>query len=90
MAHDLEAAAWESTATLAFHLSRMGSGIGYWKRGTLGGRVIGGDNASVGKIGRCKVPMTPWWSKKAGLDRKYVLRLERNVLEVPCSEVVNT
>ena len=60
-----EMSTWESTATLAFHISRMGSGIGYWKRGTLGGLAVGASNASVDKIGRCKVPMPPWWSRKA-------------------------
>ena len=60
-----EVAAWESTATLDFYPSRMGSGIGYRKVRTLGVLPTGGDNASVYMIGRCKVPMTPSWSRKA-------------------------
>ena len=42
----------------------MGSGIGYQKRGTLGGLAIGGGNASVVMIRRYRVPITPKWSKK--------------------------
>ena len=42
----------------------MGSGMGYWKRGTLGGLASGVDNASVVMMERCRVPMTPRWSKK--------------------------
>ena len=60
-----EVTTWESTATLYFHPSRMGSGIGYRKRDTLGGLANGGDYASVDMIGRCKVPTTPSWSIKA-------------------------
>jgi hypothetical protein len=37
-----EVAAWESTATLDFHLSRIRAGMGYRKRGTLGGLANGG------------------------------------------------
>jgi hypothetical protein len=31
----------ESTVTFDFHPSRVCSGMGYWKRGTLGGLAIG-------------------------------------------------
>ena len=43
----------------------MGSGMGYWKRGALGGLTDGGGNASVVMMESCKDPMTPRWSKKA-------------------------
>ena len=63
LANDI--ATWESTATLDFHPSSVGSGMGYRKRGTLGGLANGGDKASGSGIGRFRVPMTPWWSRKA-------------------------
>ena len=60
-----EVVAWESTATLLdCHPLIVGSGMGYRKKGTLGSFANGGDKASVDGIGRCRVPMTPWWSKK--------------------------
>ncbi len=65
MAIASDMAAWESSATLDFHPSSVGSGIGYRKRGTLGDLVDGRDKACWGGIGRCRVPMTPWWSQKA-------------------------
>ena len=42
----------------------MSSRMGYLKRGTLWGLAGGGVNASVVMMGRCRVPMTPRWSKK--------------------------
>ena len=57
LANDL--VAWESSATLDFHPSSTGSGMGYRKRETLGGLANGGDKSSEGGIGRCSVPMTP-------------------------------
>ena len=58
-------AAKESTATLDFHPSRVGFGMRYRKRGTLGGFVKGKVKAAEVKIGKFKVPRTPWWSRKA-------------------------
>jgi hypothetical protein len=60
-----EVSAWESTITLAFHPWRMGFGMGYWKRGTLWDLAGGGGNSSVVMMGRCRVPMTPRWYRKA-------------------------
>jgi len=51
--------------TLAFHPWRMGFGMGYWKRGTRWGFAAEGGSASVGVMGRCRVPMTPRWSRTA-------------------------
>ena len=65
MAYAKDVAAKESTATLNFHPSRVGSGMGYRKRGTLGGRAIGGVNASAVRTMRLKVPWNSWWSRKA-------------------------
>ena len=44
-----EAATWESTATLEFHPSRMGFGMGYRKRGTLGDLANGGKQCLRGQ-----------------------------------------
>ena len=60
-----EVATCESTATLDFHPSRVGCGMRYRKRVTLGGLANGGDKAFVDGIGRFRAPMTPWLSRKA-------------------------
>jgi hypothetical protein len=54
----------ESTVTFDFNPSRVCSGMGYLKRGTLGGLAIGEGRVSPGGMGKCNVPITPWWSRK--------------------------
>ena len=56
-----EVTAWESTAALDFHPSRVGSGMGYRKRGTLGGLPNGRSKTSVDEY---RIPMTPLSVKK--------------------------
>ena len=55
----------ESTATRAFHSSRVCSGIGYWNICTRSGCVSGGAISCDDKSGLCSRPKTPWWSRNA-------------------------
>ena len=81
--------AFESTVTLDFHSSRVGSGMGYREIGTLWGLAVGGDNASGVGIGRCRVPMTPPVVQKGGVDRHCVFRFKRDAPGVQYSEIIN-
>ena len=54
-----------STATRAFHSSRVCHGIGYWNIGTRGGCVSRGAISCVVKSGMCSRPKTPWSSRNA-------------------------
>ena len=90
MARASDIAMWEPTATLDFHPSSVGSGMGYRKRGDLGGLADGGGQSLRGRDREVNGAHDPLVVQKSGLDRHYVFRLARDAPGVPYSEMVNT